>query len=148
MPSDTNAPIGESPDAAPEFFVDECLSQRWVAEELRSRGVAVHTMREVFPLGTIVTDEEWLAMCGTRGWVGLTKDKNIRHRQNERRALRSAKVRVFVLIARKAVSGPDQGKVFGKALKRMREIITTTAPPFIASVDRVGHVELLKLSDD
>lgn len=148
MPSDTNAPIGESPEPAPEFFVDECLSQRWVAEELRSRGVVVHTMRDVFPPGALVTDEQWLDVVGKRGWVALTKDKHIRHRQNERRALRSAKVRVFVLIARKAVSGSDQGKVFGKALKRMREIIATTAPPFIASVDRVGHVELMSLSND
>jgi hypothetical protein len=148
MPSDTNAPTGESPEDFPPFFVDECLSQRWVAEALRNLGAVVFTMRDVFPAGTIVTDEEWLRLVGKNGWVALTKDKHIRHRQSERRALRSAKVRAFVLVARKAVSGADQGLIFGKALKRMRAIIATTAAPFIASVDRVGHVELLDLPED
>jgi hypothetical protein len=56
-------------------------------------------------------DEEWLEAVGAHGWLVLTKDKYIRRRPSERRALEDAKVAAFVLTAGR-VSGTEMAGAF------------------------------------
>src|SRR4051812_40280099 len=67
-----------------EFIVDECVSQRHVPDALSAAGHTVHLLPVVF--GTGALDPDWLPLVGERGWVLITKDKNIRKRPIEMRA--------------------------------------------------------------
>ena len=44
-----------------------------------------------------VKDHEWLAIAGHHGWAVIMRDKHVRSRPGERRALRDNGVRAFVL---------------------------------------------------
>ena len=96
-----------------------------------------------FPQDT--QDQVWLAEVGKRGWVVLTKDKHLRYRAVETNALKSAKVRAFVLTARSDLSGAEIGQIFVKALPGMRRLCETGSGPFVAHVNRGGSVSIMKI---
>lgn len=77
-----------SAESPPEFFADRNLG-RTTAAQLRERlGWTVHLVGDVFENDAQdVEDEQWIAYGCARGWVLLTKDKNIRFRRHEISAL-------------------------------------------------------------
>ena len=121
------------------FFIDRALGRFVVPNVLRQAGEMVKTHDEIFPQSA--KDPVWLKEVGERGWVVLTKDPRIRHRVNEVRAIRRAKVRAFVL-TRGDLKGEEMGNIFVKALPAIKKLATSTAPPFIAHVSREGRVWL------
>jgi len=72
---------------------------------VREAGAQVVTPYEGGLAGT--TDESWLAHIGSRRWLALMRDQNIKRRALERRALVSAKVGAFVCTTGEATA--DQG---------------------------------------
>lgn len=116
------------------WFVDRSLG-RGVAEALRAVGEDVVHHDDEFPQDAL--DEEWLPVCGERGWVVLTKDKAIRRRMQERQAHLAAGGRAFFLTSG-SMTGVDMAQVFVAHLGRMRRLVSTQPPPFIALVDRGG----------
>lgn len=87
-------------------------------------------------------DEEWLTRAGQMGWIVLTKDKFIRKRPLERKALLAAYVRAFVFTGGN-MSGVEMAESLVAAIPRMLRIIATTPPPFIARVTGSGTVEII-----
>jgi PIN like domain len=87
-------------------------------------------------------DEDWLSEVGKRGWIVLTKDDRIRYRVTERTAIASAKVRAFVLTSTQ-LQGTEMAAAFTKALPRIKRVVASHTPPFIARVSRTGKVSLL-----
>lgn len=87
-------------------------------------------------------DDEWLPEVGRRGWIVITKDKAIRHREAEITALKRAGVAAFVLTA-KGLTGPQNGDVLVRALPRMLRFIIGNRPPFIASVSASARLTML-----
>lgn len=108
---------------------------------LRAAGARVESHDDHFAQSA--TDEEWLKEVGRRGWIVLTKDHRIRYRLSELEAVRSARVRAFVLTPRN-LTGSQNGKVFARALPRMIRYATGNPPPFIAAVTRAGQITPLK----
>jgi hypothetical protein len=86
-----------------------------VAEALRRSGCSVEIHDQHFHQAA--KDTDWLPEVGRRGWVVLTKDRQIRTRQNELIALLSAGVAAFVLTAAD-LSGPEMASAFVRALHR------------------------------
>jgi predicted nuclease of predicted toxin-antitoxin system len=138
-PSDASSP---SPPERLVFFVDRSLGRKIIPDTLRAAGEEVRVHDDFFPQNA--KDEVWLTDVGRRGWVVLTKDKQIRYREVEIHALLTAKVRAFILTARGDLSGAEVGQIFVKALPAMKKICETTAPPFIARVNRDSTVSLVK----
>ncbi len=101
------------------FFVDESLDSLTVVEALRAAGATVERLTEHFPRGT--ADEIWLAHAGNKDWVVLTRDKRIRYRQLERRALKEARVRAFVFTGGN-ITVKDTAVILVKALPRIEKI--------------------------
>ena len=124
----------------PVLFLDECLGTGDVAKALREAGVQVELLLDHFATGT--PDEEWLPEVGRRGWVLLTKDKWIRRRAVEMRALTNSGVPAFVLSSGD-MSGAEMGKAFVQACPRMRKILRDYEPPFVAAVQASGRIRLL-----
>ncbi len=84
----------------------------------------------------------WLRTVGRRGWVVITKDKAIRHRETELAALKTARVAAFVLTA-KGLTGEQNGAVLAKALPAMIRFVTGNRPPFIAAVRASSKITML-----
>lgn len=100
---------------------------------LLTEGHSVRLERAEFGEGA--KDVDWLPPVGRRGWILITKDKNIRKRPLEMRALLGANVRAFVLTAGN-LNGQQQAETFAKALPKMLRILARTPAPFIAHVTR------------
>jgi hypothetical protein len=142
-----DAPIGSPAPAPPSeplvLFLDRSLGRKivpCVLREAASLQIVVETLDEHF--SPDVRDEEWLKVVGRRGWVVLTKDQRIRYRSNELAAVRRAKVRLFVIVA-KDLKGEDIAQVIVRAIPTMRRFVETCPAPFIATIHRTANVTLL-----
>lgn len=111
-----------------------------VAEVLRRGGCNVEIHDQHFAVNA--RDAEWLPEVGRRGWVVLTKDRNIRSRQNELIALLAANVAAFVLTAGD-LAGQDMADAYLRALPKMKRMLLGQPRPFIARVSQGGAVTLL-----
>ena len=110
-------------------------------EALRQAGLRVEVHDDHFPPDA--SDADWLRVVGQRGWAVLTKDERIRRRPLERDALLGARVRAFVLTARR-MSGADMGQAFVRARGAMENLLCRHRQrPFIASVTRHGRVRVI-----
>jgi len=105
----------------------------------RDAGFPVHVQGPA-TFGTGSQDVDWLPKVGARRWVLITKDKNIRKRAIEVRALVESGVRAFVFTGG-GMRGEDQGIVFRTALPAILRMLARIPPPFIARVTSSGDVE-------
>lgn len=122
------------------LFLDECLGTVEVAEVLRTQGIRVETLLDHFPSGTL--DQDWLPELGRRGWVLLTKDKDVRRRQVERDAMMQASIPSFVLAAGD-LPGAAMAGAFAMAYPQMRKLVRDYLPPFVAVVRANGKVQMV-----
>ena len=129
----------ERPDE-PVFCIDEALGKRVVPDALRAAGLRVELLIDHHPRGT--PDAVWLADVGRRGWVVLTKDKNMRRRPAEQLAIVRNGVRAFSLTSGD-LSGPEMADAFVKAMPKIRSLLRRREGPFIASVTRGGTVAVV-----
>ncbi len=81
-------------------------------------------------------------MVGRERWVVLTKDRRIRYRNLERRALMQAGVAAFILTAGD-LTGEEMAGVFVAALPTMKRFLAMHDPPFIAAITRGGRASLI-----
>lgn len=123
------------------FFVDRCLGKNTVPETLRQTGLKVEVHSDRFPDEKELNDAYWLIECGKRGWVVLTKDREIRRNDLERIALMNAGVASFILISAHS-SGQDNANALIKSLPRIARFLKHKSKPFIARVNKNGEVEL------
>jgi hypothetical protein len=111
---------------------------------LREAGHTAHVQGPA-TFGTGSHDVDWLPEVGARGWVLITKDKNIRRREIELRALKQAGVRAFVLTAA-GLKGEEQARVLREALPAMVRLLRRRASNFVARVTAESSVELIEIN--
>ena len=117
---------------------------RHVSAVLRKAGHIAHVQGpETFGSGT--QDVDWLPQVGERGWILLTKDKNIRKREIELRALKEAGVRAFVLTTA-GLRGEDQGRVVNEALPAMLRLLRRRAANFVARITAQSDVQIIEIN--
>lgn len=83
-------------------------------------------------------DKDWLPRAGAQGWVVLSRDKGIRRRPAELRAVMNSGVRLFVLTSAGNLSRWDTLELL---VRRWADITQTAAQndgPFICAVTRGG----------
>jgi predicted nuclease of predicted toxin-antitoxin system len=132
-----------SPSEPPEplvLFIDRSLGNKVVAGALRAAGAHGEIHDDHF--SPTALDEDWLREVGRRGWVIVTKDRDIRYRAPALAAIRASAVRLFVLTAGD-LQGSEMGQMFVKALRRMAALSLREPAPFIAKIVRTGVVSLL-----
>jgi hypothetical protein len=69
---------------------------RGVAEAIKQVREDACWLEDVFEEGWI-KDREWIPEVGARGWLVISKDKKIRIRPEERRAIKENNVGCFIL---------------------------------------------------
>ena len=124
--------------------MDECIAGRHVAAMLAQAGFTAHVQGPA-TFGTGTPDADWLPIVGARRWVLITKDKNIRRREIELRALHQAQVRAFVLTAH-GLTGEEQARVLREALPAMLRLLRRRAAYFIARITAESNVEVIEFS--
>ena len=110
---------------------------------LRDAGHIAHVPGpETFGTGT--EDVDWLPLVGRRGWILITKDKRIRRRELELRALNEAQVKTFVFTGSGA-TGEGQAHALREALPAMVRLLRRRSAHFIARVTSSASVEIIDL---
>ena len=69
----------------PTLFLDRNLGKHKVANRLRSEGMVVEVHDD--HLSPDAPDEDWFALVGSKNWLAITKDRNIRYRTAELEAI-------------------------------------------------------------
>ena len=80
-------------------------------------------------------DEDWLAEAGRRGWVVVTRDKRIRTRARERRAINENDTGCFILAQRQVPTPWAALKLVVPTLDEMVQRFAETPRPFIFTID-------------
>ena len=98
----------------------------------------VRWIADVPGLSPATPDGDWLRHCGAESWLALTRDKKIRWRRAERRAVTEGNVGLFVLSHRKNLKRWEQLKAIVTHLDDIEIQFKETARPFIFVIDRGG----------
>ena len=124
------------------IFIDRSIP-RDIADALAHVRDDVEWLEPRFPGNT--PDEDWLAEAGRQGWVVVTRDKRIRRRRAELRALVDNHAGCFVLASAGNLSRWETLKIVVPTLDEMVRRFDETPRPFIFSIDaqlRFRQVEL------
>ncbi|WP_219419594.1 hypothetical protein [Pseudonocardia nigra] len=126
------------PDGLPVLFLDRSLGRRQVPDLLRSEGLQLHTLAEIYgiPADETIADVDWLARAGREGWAVLMKDERIRYRPAERAAVIEHRVRAFCLTSGN-LRAQDMASLYLGVLGRL---VTACAEPgpFLYAISRQG----------
>ncbi len=118
----------------PTFYVDRCVGKA-VVRALRDAGAKVEAHDDHFAQNE--PDESWIPNVAQRGWVILTKDKNIRRRAGEREALVTAQARIITLTSGN-MTGATMAAIFVQHLTEMEHLANSQPAPFVAILGPAG----------
>ena len=124
-----------SPLEAPTLFLDRNLGKKIIPTRLRSEGVNVEVHDDHF--ATNAPDEEWIASVARRGWVAVTKDRNILYRTHELNSIKESSARV-VVIRMKNATGPANAELLSRSMTRIARFVAVTPAPFVAAITSHG----------
>jgi predicted nuclease of predicted toxin-antitoxin system len=136
--SRSSAGKGKKKPERPTFYVDRCLGKA-VPRELQAAGALVEIHDDHFAQDA--PDEEWIPQVSARGWVILTKDKNIRRRHGERETVLLASARIFTLSSGN-MKAAEMARLFVGNLTEMESLAVSCPPPFVAVVS-LGGIQLV-----
>ncbi len=91
-----------------------------------------------------VSDEEWLADVGRKGWIVLTKDEKIRSRKLELQAVKNHSIGMFLLTAGN-MTGEQMADLFAAALPKMLRFIKGNRKPFVATIGTGGRIGKIRI---
>jgi predicted nuclease of predicted toxin-antitoxin system len=124
-----------------ELFVDRCLGKNLLPEALRKLpNLIVHVHHEHF-----ADDEEdhvWLPKVAAKGWVILTKDKDIRHRKLEIDAVLQNDA-VMLTFGQGDYSALEMAEAFQRALPDIRRTVAGYFHPLVARISKKGELLIL-----
>ena len=112
------------------FFTDCCLGKH-VGQALRGVGLKVELHCDHFKEDE--ADTVWIPKVGAKGWIVLTKDKNIRRRPREIEAVTAGNVRMFTL-PNANLTGQEMAERFVESRLRIARFLKKHQPPFVAVV--------------
>lgn len=125
------------PSEEPTLFLDRNLGRHIVADRLRSEGMKVEIHDDHLPPDA--PDEDWIALVGRKGWVAVTKDKNMRYRAGELASIRDHSARV-VVVRTKNATGQDIAALLVAGRRRIARFVKSTPAPFVAGITGSGQV--------
>jgi len=119
------------------YWVDRCLGSNIVPAALRSARIDVRTYADLYPNDPKVQDADWIPQVAERGWVILTKDKNIRRLPVEVQALEAAQAR-YVCLSSASMTGEEQVACLLHHWKTIDSVVASKRAPLVVSVTRAN----------
>jgi hypothetical protein len=86
-------------------------------------------------------DDTWLPRVGKNKWVLITTDDSMQYRGAEASAIKTFKVRSFVI--KSHMQGDDIARFLVKQMPKMRRFCGKHDPPFIAFVRPKGEIKMV-----
>lgn len=126
----------------PTFFVDRSLGRITVPRLLRDAGWQLVTLAEHYGVlrDQNISDVQWIEDATRQGWPLLMKDKRIRYRPAEIRAVIDNKARCFV-ITRGDLTGAESA---ARLITQRKAIVTATRRPapfmYAVHADQLEHM--------
>lgn len=130
------------PPPEPTLFLDRNLGKYIIAKRLRDAGMKVEVHDDHLPMDA--PDEDWIALIGLKGWVAVTKDKNVRYRMAELAAILEHSACVIVIRMRNA-TGPEIADVLTKGRRRIARFASKTPAPYLTGIQKSGAVSPYKI---
>ena len=97
----------------------------------------LRTYADLYPTDDAVPDVVWIPEVTQRGWVILTKDREIRRNPEELAALRAAGAR-YVCLSAQGMRGEQQAACLIRHWKTVEGVVQTRKPPVISTITRSG----------
>jgi len=125
------------------FFFDNNLSQHLAKamDILEKEGRVIHLQDEFQP---DAKDEDWLEFVGKNRMILITRDKKIKRRAAELRALKNYKVGAFILGGQNPGIWQIVKQIINNWL-RIKDLASKTRVPFIFKVPLRGKIDRLQL---
>ncbi|MEM8814465.1 MAG: DUF5615 family PIN-like protein [Pseudomonadota bacterium] len=127
----------EPPHRPVVLYLDRNLGKHVIAETLRAAGHSVEIHDDHLPINA--PDEDGIALVARKGWLAITKDKNIRYRFAEIETIKESRAKVLVVRAKNA-TGREIADLFINAMSTIQKFAQTVAAPFVCGVDRSGRI--------
>jgi len=99
---------------------------------LRAANLSVERHDDYFDPWKIVDDLEWIGLCASKGWVGVTSDRRIRRNPLAQRVVIATKARVLINIGK--ASHAEKGSNFVASLDLIFNFLDSTPKPWLAKV--------------
>jgi len=131
-----------TPPSDVRLYLDRNLGRHVIADALRASGIAVEVHDD--HLAVNAPDEDWISLVGSKHWLAITKDKNIRYRAAELNAVKEYDAKVLVVRAKNA-TGPEIADILIEARVRIQRFAQTHRAPFVAGIDRSGRISMYEL---
>ena len=124
-----------------ELFVDRCLGKNLLPDALRKLpNLIVHVHDDHFAPDE--QDHLWLPQVATKGWVILTKDKDIRHRKLEIDAVLENEA-YLPTFGQGDYTAEEMADAFRLALPKIRRSVAGFLPPLVARISKKGDLLIL-----
>ncbi|HEY1328918.1 MAG TPA: hypothetical protein VGI14_18415 [Casimicrobiaceae bacterium] len=132
------------PEQPAPLFIDRDAWSNALDAALRGNGVQFVAHKDVFADDS--KDVEWIARVSAEGWIGITRDKNIRTRANEIAMIRASKAMICVFTSGN-LSATATAETLVKALPRIFERWRHRDRPVVYSIHRDGTLSSLSLKE-
>ena len=133
------------PPELPTLFLDRNLGKNIVSARLRAEDVAVEVHDDHFAIDA--PDEEWIRSVAGRGWIAVSRDRNIRYRTHEMNSIRDSAARVIV-IRMKAATGEAIAEVRCRSMPRIARFVAATPAPFVVALTSNGALRQIWPPDE
>lgn len=116
------------------WWFDRCLGKQ-LPTRMAELGADVRRYGDLYPDDPAKPDIDWIPEVTARGWVIVTKDKNIRRDAAERNVLLNARAR-YVCLASANMTGPEQVACFERHWRTLDGVVRTRSVPVLVSLTR------------
>jgi hypothetical protein len=99
---------------------------------LVAASLSVERHDDYFDPWKLVDDQEWIGLCASRGWIGVTSDRRIRRNPLAQRLIISTSARLLINIGR--ATHAERGANFVASLDLILAFMDATPKPWIAKV--------------
>jgi hypothetical protein len=90
-------------------------------------------------------DETWIPAVGARGWIAVTRDKNIARKRRQRELVAASQLRLFVFSQHAEMNRLDMLDALIRFWRRMLEYSAEHDPPSLVTIGRDGTFRELLL---
>ena len=131
-----------SPPDPARLFIDRDAWSNALGDALRKNDIDFVAHKELFAQDS--PDGEWIQRVSDEGWIGITRDQNIRRKPNEMSLIRGSKAMICVFTSGN-LSAAMTAEILLKALPKIRQLWNNPERPALYSVHRDGKVTQLAL---
>jgi PIN like domain len=128
------------------FYFDRCFGKRLPEALKRVRPPFDtewhHSSRNRFH--QTMKDDDWLEICGERGWVAFSHDRKFHSIEVEAAAIKQHSVAAFCLCGSQSETWDKLG-YFIRAFPRIVRTVESERPPFLYKIDTTGSLTRVKL---